>query len=201
MESAEKLGPWVAWVDGVGGFLLYFDDQVSLGSSEGRGAAQLAITADIQPHHATIVRQDEWYLVGGPGPIAINGRKLEGWCVLTNGAELRLGTSVRLRFVRPNSLSNSGRLELLSAHRTLPRSRAVILMGNVCILGAGEGAHIPVTHWSQEVVLYRKENNIWIRTGSEFTINEVKFQLRAPLAVPCRVIGPDFSFALEPLRR
>ena len=201
IQCPEILGPLVLWVDGVGGFLLYLDDQVSLGGPEGRAAAHVAITGDIKPEHATIIRENDWYLLGGAGPIVVNGKKLEGWCVLTNGAEIQLGTSVRLRFVRPNSLSSSGRLEILSTHRTLPRSKGIVLFGNVCILGAGSATHIPVEHWPHEVVLYRKEKTIWIRTSGNFTINGVKFELRAPLPVPCRIAGPDFSFALEPLNR
>jgi hypothetical protein len=68
-ESATMARRVVAWIDGVGAFLLCFDDAISLGGLAGR--ADVRIAADLASDHATVKRSGEGYVVESSAPALI----------------------------------------------------------------------------------------------------------------------------------
>ena len=71
------------------------------------------------------------------GEVTVDGRKLTGPMVMGNRHELRLGSAVRLEFVKPHALSATARLTPLSGHRTEPRADAVLLIAQTTVIIEG----------------------------------------------------------------
>jgi hypothetical protein len=66
---------------------------------------------------------------------------------------------MRLRV--PNPLSQTAVLELVSAHRTEPRFDGVVLLDQVCVLGAAADSHIRSPLWSTPLILFRRDGGLW----------------------------------------
>lgn len=78
-DPAIMAGRIVAWVDGVGAFLLCFDDAISIGGFAGK--ADVRIAADLASEHATVERSGEGYVVESTAPAVVasdNSRRAGG---------------------------------------------------------------------------------------------------------------------------
>lgn len=186
------------WIDGAGGFHVYFTEEVVIGGpGEGPGP-RLVLAADLPLQAARIVRQGPWYLLEAKVPARLSGRELDGWTVLPSEAELQLADLLKIRFSRPNRLSDTATLVVAKPFRTLPRANAVVLMGQSCVLGPDFSCHVQLPHWSERVVLLKEKSQLVLRASSEFQVDGTVFRNRAVIPVPCRIVGASFSFALEP---
>jgi hypothetical protein len=118
---------------------------------------------------------------------------------LVDGATIELGEGVKLRFRRPNALSGTARLELVSHHRTKPHVDAVLLMTSACILGPKRNSHIVCPDWPGEVVLYRDGEQLYCRSAGSVVVDGMPQHGRAAIALGSQITGEDFSLKLEPV--
>jgi hypothetical protein len=193
----ETGGRFLLWVDAVGGYLVCLGDEVVLGQPIPAGRVDVPLLGDVSGRHAKIRRDSEGYLIEALRDVKVNGRTVHQAALLTDGARIQLGDSVRLLFRRPLALSATARLEFLSRHRTHPSTDAVVLMADACVLGPKPHSHVVCRDWSREVVLFRHEGQLYCRFAGEFQIDGLRHCERGQIHRNARIAGADFSLSLE----
>ncbi len=198
-----SLGPgddrFLLWVDGIGGYWICLGDDVVLGQPVASGKVDVPILGDVSGRHARIRRDGEGYLIEAFREVRVEGRRVEQVALLADGARIQLGQSVRLAFRRPHALSATARLDFLSHHRTEPTVDAVILMADSCVLGPKAYSHVVCRDWPGEVVLYRREGELYLRSAGPLEIDGARCRECGPVKRDSRVVGAHFSLSLEPL--
>ncbi len=200
-EAPHRRSPrFLMWIDAVGGYLVCLGDEVVIGQAGPAGRADIPVQADISRQHVKIVRQGEGYLIEPlAGPVNLSGKPISSAALLTDGAEIELGTAVRLRFRKPHALSASARLEIVSRHRTQPFADAILLMAESCVLGPKRQNHVVCRDWSGDVVLYRNDGKLFCRAMESIEIDGQLHTSRGPVEPTSRIVGTDFTVSLEPL--
>jgi len=186
----------VAWIDGVGGFLICLGEEVVLGQPSVAGA-DIPVLADLSRRHATIRREGESYVLTPIHRVSVDGRVIKGPVVLGNDALIELGDSVRLKFRRPHALSASAVLTLESHHKTEPAVDGVVLMSESCILGPQPRSHIYCRNWSDDFVLFRRGDRLQFRTSASVKINGESLCPEKTIAGDCRIEGKGFALSFE----
>ncbi|QDT52655.1 hypothetical protein Pan44_06670 [Caulifigura coniformis] len=146
------------WIDGAGSFLLLTEDAITIGSpSTSRDRPDVAIMAAISRRQVQIVRSEEGFLLLPAGDQPQPSR------LVRSSEAFDIGGAVQMRLRVPNALSQSAVLEVVSAHRIEPRCDGVILLDQVCVLGAGADAHVRNPEWSTPLLLFRRDNSLWCK--------------------------------------
>ncbi len=190
---------FLLWVDGVGGYLVCREDVVMLGQAVPGSGVQIPLLGDLSRQHAVLERLGDRYLLRPLQSTRLSGRPVEGPTLLTDGVEIEMGTSVRLRFRQPHALSASARLEFASPHKTVPTVDAILLMAESCLLGGSANHHVVCRGWEHDLVLFRKNGGLGCRVPVPFEVDGIECAGRCDLPVPARVVGTGFSFSLEAL--
>lgn len=187
------------WIDGVGAFLLFVKDALTIGGPlAGSTVADLALLANLSRKHATIRRSGEGYLLLAHAATQVGGRTVLEQIDLQHGSEISLGQSVRLRFVLPTVLSGTARLDFLSDHRPQQLADAAILMDETCVLGPTIDSHVPCPGWPEKVLIFRRGNELWCRARLDFFVDgQLASSAGSPLRPGSIVSGQDFRFRLE----
>jgi tetratricopeptide (TPR) repeat protein len=197
--SDRPLAPrFMLWVDAVGGFLVSLGDEVIIGQANPTNKVDIPIQADISRRHVKISRKKEGYVIEPLGPqVTIDGKPITSPALLSDGDEIGLSDSVRLRFRKPHVLSASAKLDMVSRHRTFPSSDGVILMAESCVLGPKWQNHVVCRDWSGDVVLYRQDDRVFCRAMQSIEIDGQLHDGRGPVRPGSQVLGTDFSMTLE----
>ena len=200
LGDAKHSERFMLWIDAVGGYWVCLGDKITLGQPDARGTADVPILGDLSSRHARILRDGEGYLVEAFREVRVNGRVVQdvGW--LGDGTRMQLGGSVRLLFRRPHPLSTTARLDFLSRHRTQPSADSVLLMADACVLGPKPHSHVVCRDWTREVILYRREQELYCRTAGAFEIDGVACRGDGPVTRNSRIEGEGFSFNLEAIQ-
>ncbi len=194
--AGDRDGRFMLWVDGVGGYLVCLQDSVCLGLATPGNAVEVPIMGDLSRQHARLRREDG-YLIEPLQPVRVNGRLIREPTNLSDGDEIELGESVRLRFRQPHALSATARLEFLSRHRTEPSAAGILLMAESCVLGPKWQDHVVCREWSQDVVLFRRDERLFCRALEPLQIDGRRCEGQTPVAPGAHVEGSDFSFCLR----
>lgn len=219
-SSLRQPDRFLLWIDSVGGFLVCLKEEVVIGQpgcggeEAGRngGPARAAgwrpvpqevdvpIMADLSRRHARIRRDGEGYLIEAVRDVRVDGRKAEAVASLSDGCRIELGEGVRMVFRKPNALSATARLDLVSRHHTEPRTDGVLLMAESCILGPKRHSHVVCPGWKQELVLYRHKDALYCRTPGAMEIDGASWTDRGgPLRPDSHIKTEQFSLGLEPV--
>ena len=190
---------FLLWIDAVGGYLVCAKDRVTLGRAAPESTVDIPIQADIARHHTAIERQGDCYLIHPAPELFVQGKAADQPRFLRHGDVIQLGTNVALRFHQPHALSATARLEWASHHRTRPATDGVVLFAESCVLGPASSAHIPCRRWRDDVILYRCEHDLCVRSATPYEIDGSSAKGRSRLKESSRVVGRDFSFCLEEL--
>ena len=188
---------FVLWVDAVGGYLVCLGDEIVLGQAVPGTSTEVPILGDLSRRHATIQRESGDYIIEASQSSKINGKNIGGRALLVDGMEIELGSSVRLRFRKPHALSATARMDLLSRHRTQPTADGILLMAESCVLGPRKVNHIVCRDWSEDVVLYRKDDELYCRATESIEIDEKVHDRRGPITSNSHIVGNDFALSLE----
>jgi hypothetical protein len=191
---------FLLWVDGVGGYLVSPNREVILGQATPGNRIHIPILGDLSRHHAHIRRQGENYLVEPLAKVILNGEEISGPRLLASDDELQLGDVVRLRFRQPHALSATARLDFLTPHRTLPSVDGVLLMAESIVLGPRKSNHVPCKHWTRDVILFRKDEQLYCRAMGDLEIDGRICSGKGELTLESHVLGDDFSLSLESVR-
>jgi hypothetical protein len=188
---------YVLWIDAVGGFLLCRGDEITIGQAIPGNRVDVPILADLRGSHARIRREEERYVIQPLGAVRVGNRRVLATSLLSDGDEIQLGGSVRLRFRQPHPLSASARLEFLSRHRCPLAPDGILLMAESCVLGPHQGNHVVCRDWSDDVVLFWEEDQLFCRASDAFEIDGQACDGRGHLRPGSHVSGEDFSLSLE----
>ena len=197
-ETRGSKGRFLLWADSIGGYLACLGSELVLGRAAHDGEADIPLLGDLSRRHATIVRSGDGYVIRAHHSTFVNGRRVEE-ASLKHGDVIRLGTTVELEFRQPSPVSTTAMLEIMSRHRLPLAVDGIILMGETCIMGSTNQAHIRASELDSPVVLYRQGGELWCRAPGEFEVDGRPFSGRSRLNLNSSVLGDGFSFSLEPL--
>lgn len=189
----------VAWIDGVGGYLICLDDEVLIGQPSMPTQVDIPILADLSRRHASIRRDGESYVLTPIHRVSVDGQQLTGPTVLNHGALIEVGDSVKMRFRRPHALSATAVLTLESSHKTEPAVDGIVLMSDSCILGPQSHGHICCREWTDELVLFRRGEDLTFRTSAAVEVDGEPADARPILSGNCRLEAENFAMSLEDL--
>ncbi|MAT68389.1 MAG: hypothetical protein CMJ58_02590 [Planctomycetaceae bacterium] len=198
--STRDRGPrFIAWIDGVGGYLVCLGDEIVLGQPSSTGEADVPILADLSRRHAVIRRDGESYVLAPIHSVSLNGAEITGPTVLRPDDVIRLGDSAEFRFRRPHALSSTAVLERQSGHKIEPAVDGIVLMGESCILGPQSHCHVHCRPWDHDLVLFRRGRELSFRAAGPFEMDGRTFAADAPVVWGARVEGEDFGLCFEEL--
>ncbi len=188
---------FLLWIDGVGGYLICPQREVTIGRALEASGVELPLQADIRRRHLKIIRFDGGFVVEPLGNVVCEGKKLEQPLLLAERQLLDLGAGVQMKFDRSQPLGNSGRLEFTSRHRTEPWSDAVILMGNAIRLGPAPENHIVCPDWKRDLLIFRRGDEICFRGPDAYEAGGQPCSGDVALRPGLIITGDDFSIACE----
>ena len=209
-ESQATTDRYVAWIDGVGAWLILTGSSISLGRVNGNVSpliktpvsepeADIALVANLSRSHASIQRIDENYILSPKSSVQIQSRSISYDTVLPDSCEITLGDSVRLSFSIPTPLSATAKMTFASEHRPRTSVDGVILMAETCLLGPSASDHILCRNWSESVVLVQTPTGIVAKSKQDLQIGGRKAGATDVVSNGQVVSGDDFRFRLEPL--
>ena len=145
----------VLWIDGIGGFLCCDQDEVVLGQAINGSLADLGIVGDLSRQAAAIRRSGDDYLLQPLQQMWLDESPVDRPQLLRDGAVLQLGRRVRVGFSKPNPLSATARLDMLSLNKWKPSVDGVLLLADSCVIGPNPGSHVKCPLWKQELLMFR----------------------------------------------
>lgn len=214
-KVASVAGRWLLWVDGVGGFMLLPGDDWTIGGPSGEAESEICVQGDLARREACIRRQGGDYVLQPLGTAFLGGRRMNRPGVLRDGDFMTLGSGatesrasnpaygaqagrgVRIEFIKPHPLSASARLNIDSRHKTRPRSDAIILLADTCILGPTRACHVATPLAEQELVLLLRDGNWFCRGVGETLVDGVPQTGRVLIPAGARVESGGLTFTLE----
>lgn len=155
--------PLLVLVDGTGSSLLVARDVVRIGRAGGdMRKIEAPIPADIQSHHADIVRDGEDYFLVAYGPARVNRRSVKR-TLLRDGDRIVLGDSAKMVFRKPSVKSGSAVL-VLSDRCRLPQDVShVVLLSDTCLLGPQSSCHVRTREGQTRLVLFDRKGRLFAR--------------------------------------
>lgn len=189
----------VAWIDGVGGYLICLDDEVMIGQPSAPPSVDIPILADLSRRHASLRRDGESYVLTPIHRVSVDGQPLTGPTVLHNGALIGVGDTVRIRFRQPHALSATAVLTIESPHKTEPAVDGIVLMSDSCILGPQSHSHVCCRNWTEELVFFRRGEGLTFRTSAMVEVDGEPADPQALLPGNCRLEAENFAMSLEDL--
>ncbi len=187
------------WIDGVGAWLVCMSPRIAIGqaSTEG-GPVDVPLYADVSRIHATLVRDEESYILETSRDVLVNGHSVSR-AVLQSGDRLSFSTCP-MHFELPVPGCLTGRL-ILGGRRLPMAVDGVLLMADMLVLGPGEKVHVPMPELSQPLYLFRQKDRLGVRWQGEFSVEGTKHKDRALLPAQGTVSSEAFTFAIEPIVR
>ena len=187
----------ILWIDGVGGYLLLDATEVIVGQAAPGNAVDLMIVGDLSRRAAAIRRSGEDHLLQPLQPLSVNSQRVDRATLLRDGDIISLSPRVLAKYVRPNRLSATSRIELLSRHRWQPSVDGVLLMGDSCVLGPGSTSHVLCPFWTGDVILFRHRGQWMCKSALPLEVDGKSTTGAIPLLPGKRIQGFDFSMTLE----
>lgn len=184
------------WVDGVGGYLVCLGSRVTFGQGTMDGGVDVPLLADVSRLHAAVTRDAEGYVFEAIRPSQVNGQAVER-ALLRPGDRVTLGPACQFVFRQPAPVSASARLDLVSGHRLAASVDGVLLMAETLVIGPGPQAHVEAPDMRLAVVLHRYKDGLAVRCAGKFAVNGQEVHERSVVEPGARVVGEDFSLALE----
>jgi hypothetical protein len=195
----EPLTPrFLLWIDGVGGYLVCLGSRLTLGQHSLDARADVPLLADVSRVHATLSRDSEGYVIEATQNLRVNNQPTTR-ALLKSNDRLTLGTTCQLQFRQPVPVSATARLDVMSGHRLPLSVDGVLLMADTLLLGAGPQAHVVVPELKQPVVLFRHKDGLGLKHTGALTVDGQQCPERGLLRPSASVVGPDVTFALEPV--
>ena len=187
----------VAWIDAVGAYLVCLGDEIVLGQPSADGGVDVPLLADLSRRHAIVRREGESYVLTPLHRSAIDGREVREPTILRDKSIIKLGDAVELRFRKPHALSGTAVLEVLTHHKTEPAVDGVVLMSESCILGPQGHAHVHCRHFTGELVLFRRGEELVCRGRAPLAVDGEAGVAQATVGPLCRIETDEFGLSFE----
>jgi hypothetical protein len=189
------------WIDGVGCWMVFPGQQVTIGGPVEPGSSQaasdLCVLANLRRVHATIDRSGESYRLSSVDAGVPT--------FLRDGSEINLGGRLKMHFRVPSVLSQTAVLSpageawprMFTAGRTPASVDGIVLLDEVCLLGAGSDAHVPCRDWEQTVILFRRQGQLWCRSQAQIEVDGEAVTTGRPLSDGAIVGSAGWRFRVE----
>lgn len=198
-EPEKASDRFLLWVDAVGGYLVCLGTEIVIGQAIPGNKVDLPLKGDLSRRHAILRREGENYLLEPLADVRVEGRAITSSVILSDGDELEFGAGVKLRFRKPHVLSASARLEFVSRHRTQPYADGILLMAESCVLGPKWHNHVVCRDWTDDVVLYRQDHDLFCRSMRPLEIDGQIIDGRGRITRSSHISSEDYSLSLEEL--
>jgi hypothetical protein len=194
------VGNFLIWIDGVGGYLVCPGPMVTAGCFVEHPGIDIPLQADLRRRHLRFELNHDRFLATPLGPTQLDGARLNQPAFLAREAQLTLTGQVRWRFSQPHPLSRSARIDYLSPHRSVPWSDAVLLLADTLVLGPARCNHVVCPGWSSDLVLFRRQGQLYARSEFPLCVDGRWVGNVAPLRLDSSIAGArgEFAIKLEP---
>lgn len=182
-------------VDGGGSYLLVRGGSVSIGRAASDNPADVPLYSDVSERHANINRVDEDYFLFSAKDVEVANRRTQHH-LMRDGDRVVLGKKAKFTFRTPSRKSPSAVLDLSDTTKMPNDVRRVILFNQQAILGNGPTAHIRCRHAGPSLVVYERNDSLWIRSKNDGHVDTEPQQLRIGESVEIAGI----RLAVEPWR-
>jgi hypothetical protein len=152
-------------VDGTGSALLLAGDVIRMGRAGSQSGLDVPIPADIQSHHADIIRDGEDYFLVARGPVRVNHRQVSRK-LLRHGDRIVLGAKARMVFHKPSAKSDTAVLKLSSGCRLPQDVSLVVLFKGTCLIGPQSSCHLRTREGDTRLVLFDRAGELFVRRAA-----------------------------------
>jgi len=157
--------PLLLLVDSCGSSLLVTRSLVRIGRAGGDRTIDIPIPAEIQAHHADVLREGDDYFLMARGPVRVNDRPVAR-ALLRDGDRITLGDKVRLRFSKPSAKSDSAVLKMSDRCRLADDVSRVVLFVDTCLIGPSASCHLRTREGESRVVLFDRAGQLFARMAN-----------------------------------
>jgi hypothetical protein len=189
----------MVWIDGVGGYLLCSAEELLIGAPSSDSGVSIPIVGDISRRAAVLHRRESDFIIQPIGDVRLNGHRLSRPQLLRDQDLVQLGSQVQMRVAKPHPLSGTLRLDLVSRHRTEPSCDGIILLADTCVLSSAANAHIPCPSWAHELVLFRRDDQLLLRSSVPLAADGQAVGERTVVPARGRLEGEQFAISFESL--
>lgn len=190
---------FVMQIDGVGSYLVFRDNCVTVGPISSSARPMLGLMADPSLPSIGIERVDTDYFIRSDRAIEINGRPATE-TMLADGDVIALSTRCRLRFRVPNPASATAVLMLSGARLGDPDIRQVILMGRDILAGPYTNNHIQSEQLDEIVTFFAQNDRLLCRASVPVTVGNRPLQPETGLMVDRPIQIGKLSMVLAKFR-
>lgn len=161
-EPAATRSPLLLLVDGTGSCLLLRRDTVRIGRSGSEREIDMPIPADVQSHHADIVRHGEDYFLVAYAAAKVNGRAANK-TLLRDGDRITLGSSAKMTFRKPSDRSGSAVLLMADRARLAQDVDRVVLFDDSIMIGPDASCHVRTREGDTRLVAFTRDGGLHVR--------------------------------------
>lgn len=163
--SAPEIGklfgrPLLLLIDGTGSGLIAASNVLRIGRSG--AAVDVPLPADVNSHHADLIREGDDYFLVARGPAEVNHRRVSR-TMLRDGDRIVLGGSAKMVFRKPSVKSDSAILMLGDRCRLPQDVSFIVLFKGTCLLGPQASCHIRTREGDTRLVLFERAGEIFVR--------------------------------------
>ncbi len=199
LTLTEPVSACKLWIDGVGCWWVCFEDRVTIGNPiPVSGSTKISVVADLGTKHATVNFEDASYWISGETNVSLDGGEVHAKQSMCHGTVLTLGSDVQLRFEQSSSLSLTSTLAIESGHRFADGVDGVVLFQKTCLLGTGKQKHICCGDWSEDVILFERDKQLFCKTAKgKITLDGIPHDRIVKVHDGARLEGGDWSMRVE----
>jgi hypothetical protein len=157
--------PLLMLVDGTGSVLLVTCNLIRLGRAGSQGGLEVPIPADIQSHHADIIRNGEDYFLVAHGPVRVNHKQIAR-TLLRHGDRIVVGSKAKMVFHKPSAKSDTAVLKLSSGCRLPQDVSLVVLFKGTCLCGPQSSCHVQTREGDTRLVLFDRSGELFVRRAA-----------------------------------
>lgn len=184
------------WVDGIGTYLVLAAPRIAIGRSGSSARPDIALAADLEGHHAEILRvEDDYFIVAAQGQVRAGGKEVQRK-LLADGERLELGKACEIAFRMPTALSATAVLTLHRGQRIERDVREVILLDRDLLIGAAPSCHVRVAGQRRPVVLSRSQGVLRCRAEEDILVDGKSSGIEALVAPGAHVQIGSLSFTV-----
>jgi hypothetical protein len=154
--------PLLLLVDGTGSCVLVSREIVRIGRAGGGSLVDVPIPADVQSHHADIVRDGDDYFLVAHGPVRVNHRGVTR-SLLRDGDRVILGSNGKFEFRKPSARSETAVLVLSDRCRLREDVSQVVMLRDTCLIGPQPSSHVRTREGESRVVLFSRGGRLFVR--------------------------------------
>ncbi|MBN1345040.1 MAG: hypothetical protein JXQ73_20265 [Phycisphaerae bacterium] len=184
-------------IDGVGGFLVLLDRQITVGPAASSRSPDLPLMADRNLPPIRIERLEDDYFVSATDGVLVNGRAARR-SLLSDGDKIGLSQRCRLRFGLPHPASSSAVLDVSGSRLPTGDVRRVILLDRNLVIGPAGTSHIRTDRVIEPIVLSVRDGRLLCGSSEPMTVDDRVVDRSTGIPMNSHVCVGPLSFVMVP---